>query len=141
MKFCKNCLINHPIENFGVDKQTRDGLLSRCKSCMSQYKKELRSTPEAKKANKLYAIRKRYKLTPEQYYELISRNCDSCGSDVGLAIDHDHNCCPDRITCGNCIRGVLCRRCNTAEGMFKNDPNAILKLVSYMQKHRIIHGK
>lgn len=28
-------------------------------------------------------------------------------------IDHDHNCCPGRFSCGKCIRGILCKSCNT----------------------------
>ena len=33
-----------------------------------------------------------------------------------LAIDHNHECCPKSGSCGKCLRGILCRRCNLRLG-------------------------
>jgi hypothetical protein len=51
--------------------------------------------------------------------------CAMCGEsfEEGKLIyaDHDHTCCPKQRkatakTCGKCVRGLLCFRCNTALG-------------------------
>ena len=38
-------------------------------------------------------------------------------------------------TCGKCIRGVLCGRCNAAEGMLLGDPDRAMQLAFYMLKN------
>lgn len=41
----------------------------------------------------------------------------------GVHVDHDHQCCPGSRSCGNCIRGVSCHKCNTGIGLFGDDPD------------------
>jgi hypothetical protein len=72
-----------------------------------------RTTPAQRRR---YALRKYYKMTEAQFEELYQRQeglCAICRRRVKLVVDHDHGCCPNSKTCGRCVRGLLCDRCNT----------------------------
>lgn len=71
-------------------------------------------------------LRYKYGMTPADLEDLItsqSNKCPLCGREFGPGqppqVDHDHKCCPGRKTCGNCIRGVLCRACNVSLGYYE----------------------
>jgi hypothetical protein len=49
------------------------------------------------------------------------------------AIDHDHRCCPTSAkSCGQCVRGLLCGRCNAAAGLLKDSPDRAVSLARYL---------
>lgn len=42
-------------------------------------------------------------------------------------------CCPDRNqTCGKCLRGLLCGKCNRAAGLAKDSPEVLRGLADYL---------
>jgi hypothetical protein len=64
-------------------------------------------------------LRRTYNITADDYERMLiaqGGGCAICGrkpaKNQRLAVDHDHSCCPGRGSCGNCIRGLLCTRCN-----------------------------
>lgn len=60
--------------------------------------------------------------------------CAGCGiSDGTWHVDHDHSCCPGKYTCGDCIRGVLCKACNQGLGLFKDSPQLLEGVLYYLQ--------
>ena len=74
----------------------------------------------------------KYRLTPDAYDAMVSAGCAVCGAESNLVIDHDHGCCPVVRSCGRCVRGVLCKACNTAEGMLAGDPDRALAMAAYL---------
>lgn len=50
-----------------------------------------------------------------------------------LNVDHDHRCCPGERSCGQCVRGLLCRTHNRVEGLLVTSENAA-RMLDYMVK-------
>jgi len=76
-------------------------------------------------------------MTFEEYQELAKNGCNICGSYDGLCVDHDHKCCAGKKSCGECVRGILCRRHNLAEGFLNSDPDEAIALAFYILNSRI----
>lgn len=50
--------------------------------------------------------------------ELQGYRCAICGrAGLPLELDHDHRHCPDATGCRQCVRGLLCGRCNAGLGL------------------------
>jgi hypothetical protein len=64
----------------------------------------------------------RFNLTKEQYEKMSKNGCMICNDvpERNLHVDHDHACCEsNNRTCGKCVRGVVCNKCNTLIGHYE----------------------
>lgn len=122
LKECLTCQEWLPEADFSVRAPSPDGLSAHCKDCL--YFKNLA---------------RGHQLSGAQLRDLLAQQngkCAICGDVPGvrrLAVDHDHACCPGRKSCGKCVRGLLCGRCNTGLGMFKDSPDRLLAAKSYLE--------
>jgi Autographiviridae endonuclease VII len=97
-----------------------------CKEC----KKLRRETPENKRK---WRLKGDYGIDLEFYEYLFAKQqgkCAICGNPPSgkrpvLHVDHDH------IT--GKVRALLCSGCNVGLGMFKDDPDRLLKAVAYLR--------
>lgn len=55
-------------------------------------------------------------------FDEFGGKCWACLMHSATNVDHDHDCCDGARSCGACVRGVLCWRCNVVEGHLKDWP-------------------
>ncbi|MFD1083921.1 endonuclease VII domain-containing protein [Micromonospora andamanensis] len=92
--------------------------------------------PYSARENRLWSL---YRITPEKYDEMLKAQdgvCAICGEGPGkkaLHVDHDHACCPGKESCGKCVRGLLCYRCNAGIGLLRDSPEIMRAAVAYIK--------
>lgn len=162
-KVCKNC--DEP-KNTSEFYKTNNGKSyeSLCKKCRGAqtYAAKLRRKAEDPAAYKEYhnKVNKRFYSKPgvrrgENLYHLYRVRqdwydgklleqggvCAICGGGAKenryLHIDHDHSHHDDRRRgCPNCLRGLLCEKCNRGIGSFDDDTGRLLSAVEYINKYK-----
>ena len=72
---------------------------------------------------------------------LVEQNggCAICGTSEpggmgGWHTDHDHSCCGGDKSCGKCVRGLLCQRCNVGLGLFRDDRTLLRTAAVYLDR-------
>lgn len=91
-------------------------------------------------------LQRKYGIDLDRYEEVLAAQggvCAVCARSPEaaharpaiLAVDHDHSCCPTKVTCGQCIRGLLCRHCNLGAGQFDHSPSRLREMAAYLEKH------
>lgn len=125
-KCCQLCEAWKPEAEFGRCKDTKDRLQLACRQC-----------------HRARQTAYRHNISPDEVAELLAHQgggCAICGSGSSGTksgawhVDHDHACCPDRITCGKCIRGLLCNRCNVMLGMAQDNPATLSAAIAYLSR-------
>lgn len=90
------------------------------------YERKYKHSHESKR------LMRKYGITLAFYNELLAKQhgkCAICGGGNGthkLAIDHCH-------ATGR-VRGLLCKRCNTAIGMLNDNPDLLLRASDYVRQ-------
>ena len=105
-----------------------------------RYRAYYQRTPESFRRWQLWSA---YRVTPERYEELLrlqDGKCvcgnvfrtDSRNKADTPHVDHDHRCCPGLKSCGECVRGLLCRNCNRALGLLKDSASVLRSLALWV---------
>jgi chromosome segregation ATPase len=85
-----------------------------------------------------------YRITIEDYRNMLNDQdglCLVCKKSRKLVVDHDHSCCPDKITCGMCIRGLICNQCNLIVGIIENSEDIVNSAKKYIKKSKYVNAR
>jgi len=101
----------------------------------------LRSGKGAEATWRAWNLKAKYGMSIEQYDALLDKQRGLCAcckqAEINgrrLSVDHDHKCCPSRMTCGRCIRGLLCQRCNQVLGKMQDSPLLLKRAIAYLKR-------
>lgn len=161
VKTCTKCGIEKPLTGFSKHPRSADRVAYVCKICVSVYMRSYYKANKAKRdsanlanyyanreriaaqrklsrtanpeKHRLQKIKSTYGLSAESYAEMVARQkgrcsiCDEAPSKGGLSVDHDHDT--------GAVRDLLCVRCNTALGKFRDDPRITSAATAYLKRH------
>lgn len=149
MKTCTKCKEEKSIEQFPPNKKTLDKRGSWCKGCVAplgkeDYKKNKvdrdLKTKKWQKENrhklKGYRLKKQFNMSNSDFDTLLKaqdHKCLICNAhesqiDTVMCIDHCHST--------GKIRGLLCRSCNLAIGLLKDNIPALKRAIDYLDKNK-----
>lgn len=153
IKKCSKCKQIKSLDQFSKDRTSNIGYKSRCKFCISLDKKQAltkyRLTNPAKTIkkfrNKLEYRRNcnylKYGINLYQYEELLKSQNNVCaicknpetmtkktGILQNLSVDHCHKT--------GKVRGLLCSKCNTGIGYFREDIKIFENAIEYIQNKK-----
>ena len=163
MKRCRDCGQVKPFADFYASKGGRDGYRPECKACklatrkakyaadpkpyiarvkkwqqenperLNAYRREYRSRPERKLADRDAHLRRKYGIRVDDYERMLASqdySCAICGepapSSGSLHVDHDH------MT--GSVRGLLCVSCNNALGAFRESLDIFRRAADYLDR-------
>lgn len=148
IRLCKKCGMFPSSEEemkdkFLKDKTLKIGYSNLCKSCNSKRAQEhAKKNPEMlKKRIRRYSI-SQYGISYEKYEEMLLKQNNSCAickinfNNIknNPHIDHNHLCCPDKTSCGKCVRGLLCGKCNLFLGLATDDIMFLESAIKYLRR-------
>lgn len=106
-----------------------------------EYQKKIRERYKERHPGRSIALyrQRKFGITPEEFQQLLEQQnhrCSLCkqpetarwrGKVKNLAVDHDHKT--------GKVRSLLCHRCNTGLGSFRESVSLMSAAIEYLQKH------
>lgn len=147
-KWCPKCSRWRGRPCFGRDNGKKDGLFGYCRPCATAHTTKWVETNREKfdAYQKAYHRNGKHGLTKARRAQILfdqDFRCPICkvpflsmklaaDGRTPVCADHDHACCPGSHSCGKCIRGLICAKCNLVLGNAKDDVEILYAAIEYL---------
>ena len=157
--YCKYCRVGTAIKSQKAGNNKKSCSIEGCERlhyakswCRVHYSRWLRNGTTVRKFEQAWdskesRLRNQYLITLAEYNERSANGCEICGDkpNHSFHVDHDHKCCPSHITCGKCVRGIICSSCNKAvdsyeRGFMREDYPKIDMVKKYLEVYNAKKG-
>lgn len=149
---CCDCGQIKPLNEFKIDRKMYLGRSGQCKECHNEKAKSYWKSERGKAAKRQFterrkahweqvsiaerdkSLKRRFGIGLPEYNLLKTEQrelCAICEQHAGiktLHVDHDH--------ISGQVRGLLCRNCNVAIGLFHEDVECLRRAIEYLEKPR-----
>jgi hypothetical protein len=153
MKICSKCKIEKEELYFHKDSNRKDKLTTQCKLCVKIDNKKWyeENKDRVKKIRLEYEKDNKSKITDRRLKRVYNINldifekilksqdnkcaiCKNTFTEYNIPrIDHDHSCCYGKNSCGKCIRGLLCFKCNVGIGALNDCYKLLNEASNYLK--------
>lgn len=125
------------MDAFPLHRHGRDGRDSRCRTCRAHWSREYNAVYRDKRRERW--LKNSYGIDLFEFdalWESQGRCCAICRKSSNFSpktvpvdlphVDHDHET--------GKVRGLLCQFCNTALGLFQDDPGILARAIVYLEE-------
>lgn len=106
----------------------------RCATHNREFKRAQKNRNHGKYVERTYGISPAVWQKLLEYQNGICPICERAnGRTRRLSTDHDHACCAGPTSCGDCVRGLLCRPCNDMFGHGRDNIEFFKRAIAYLE--------
>lgn len=105
----------------------------------SQKKYAQKNSEKIKLMSRKSELKRKFNITIEDYNDMLKTQnnvcaicLNKCNTGNNLAVDHDH--------VSGKVRGLLCKNCNTAIGLLKENSDTLKQAINYLEIHKILQS-
>lgn len=125
-RYCPDCQVVKPLDDFPRSRSGRGGHGRYCKPCHNV--KGRKNKEKLFGSTREYHLRRRYGIGEKEVQQLLAEQggvCAICGAADPEHVDHDH------VT--GYIRGILCFNCNGGLGHFRDNLARMNSAIAYLK--------